>query len=97
MDELDNSNESEVTQEESQPIETRDIIERELDKVEQQTEVAQETQQTQETKEAKNQWQRCHSGNKRIQAPVQLFHPSLGGLRAYRSPSSQRNVGHAVT
>ena len=45
MDELDNSNESEVTQEENQPIETRDIIERELDKVEQQTEVAQETQQ----------------------------------------------------
>ena len=39
MDELDNSNESEVTQEESQPIETRDIIERELDKVEQQLEV----------------------------------------------------------
>ena len=48
MDELDNSNESEVTQEESQPTETRDIIERELDKVEQQTEVARSEEHTSE-------------------------------------------------
>ena len=71
MDELDNSNESEVTQEESQPIETRDIIERELDKVEQQTEVAQETQSIQETQEEKPRPNPFHSWKKEAAAELE--------------------------